>query len=124
MKEQEESEEVKTEHKVIHASKLPVSKARKILRTKGPDAEEFMKFKDGKNVREFGHFIVWLEYHWMQISFLIEFDGMFKFFVIYCAISFFGILLSDVFYSLHMLAIINRIPTLRNVIRSVTLKLG
>jgi hypothetical protein len=96
--------------------------ARKILRTKGPDAAEFMKFKDGRNVREFGHFIVWLEHKWMQISFLIEFDSMFKFFIVYCLISFFGILFSDVFYSLHMLAIINKVPTLKNVIRSVTLK--
>ena len=81
-----------------------------------------MKFKDGKNVREFGHFIVWLEYHWMQVSFIIEYDLMFRFFVVYCAISFLGILISDVFYSFHLLSIINRIPTLKNVIRSVTLK--
>ena len=48
---------------------------------------------------------------------------MFKYFCVYIILSILGFQVSPIFYSFHLLDVINRFPTLGNVIQSVRLKL-
>jgi inositol 1,4,5-triphosphate receptor type 1 len=63
------------------------------------------------------------EYYWISLSFLIS-NGEFIFFVIYYVFSVQGLIQSPVFYSFHLLDVINRFPALQNVILSVTTNLS
>lgn len=101
---------------------MALAEARKVLRQKGPFADEFWITDGEESWRNFGSVFVWLDYVWIQITFIIT-DGMFKFFLVYILISFLGILLSPIFYSFHLLDAVNWFPTLKNVIRSVTLRM-
>lgn len=101
---------------------MPLAEAWKVLRQKGPFADEFWITDGEESRRNFGSVFVWLDYIWIQITFIIT-DGMFKFFLVYIVISFLGILLSPIFYSFHLLDAVNWFPTLKNVIRSVTLRI-
>lgn len=47
-------------------------------------------------------------------------DSMFQYYVLYFGISILGYMSMDIYYSFHLLDIINRIQTLQNVIESVT----
>jgi hypothetical protein len=85
----------------VGARDLPLHEARKILMFKGPFADEFMI--TGK--RDFGHFVVKLEYLWISFTFLLQ-NGTFKYYVIYIMISALGFLVSPIFYSFHLLDVI------------------
>jgi hypothetical protein len=63
------------------------------------------------------------EYYWVSLTFLIS-NGSFIFNVMYFVFSIQGLLQSPVFYSFHLLDVINRSPILQNVIKSVTLNLN
>jgi len=74
---------------------------------------------DGKAVRNLGHLALKLEYYWLSVSFILR-SGEFRFLLIYTCLSLQGLFTSPIFYSFHLLDMINRFPTLNNVIRSVT----
>jgi hypothetical protein len=52
---------------------LSLLDARLVLLTQGPDAVEF-EVEDGNGKKEFGHFILRLEYTWICIRFILQ-DG-------------------------------------------------
>jgi hypothetical protein len=62
------------------------------------------------------------EYYWISLSFLIS-NGEFIFTVMYFVFSMQGLFQSPVFYSFHLLDVINRVPALQNIILTVTLNL-
>lgn len=78
-----------------------------ILMVKGPDATEFTQ--DGET--KFGNIFTWSEFHLFNLYFFIH-DGTFQYYVLYFGFSILGYLSSDIYYSFHLLDVINRIPTL------------
>ena len=79
------------------------------------EAEEEGKFNFHHNALKF-------EYYWVSLSNLINCGG-FIFAVQYLAFSLQGLLQSPVFYAFHLLDVIERFPTLKDVIRSVTMNI-
>ena len=100
---------------MVPARDLPLQEVRRILRTKGPEAAEF----NAENRRDFGHMIVKMEYYWISFTFLLS-NSTFKYFLVYILLSVLGLRISPIFYSFHLLDVINRFATLKNVIQSVT----
>jgi Ca2+/Na+ antiporter len=98
------------------AKQLPLRECRKILKWEGPTAVEFNIEKK----RNFGHLVVLLEYYWISFSYICL-NGTFRYFLTYIAISFLGLFLSPIFYSLHLLDVVGRVPTLGNVVKSVSM---
>ena len=93
-----------------------------ILMLKGPDATEF-KSKSQEDEAEvtynFGNFFTTLEYKLLSFSFFIC-DFTFQFYVLYFGISILGFFSETIYYSFHLLDVINRFSALTNVVRSVT----
>ena len=117
IKEGEKAQSVDHSIQIKPANDLPLSEARKILRLKGPTAHEFNL---GHKGRSFGHWLVAIEYYWISFTFLLS-DPTFKYFLVYILLSVLGFRVSPIFYSFHLLDVINRFPTLKNVIQAVTL---
>jgi len=86
-----------------------------ILIIKGPEAPEFSL---GERVN-FGNWFTTSEFQLFNIYYFIQ-DSTFQYYVLYFGISILGFLSQDIYYSFHLLDVINRIPTLQNVIKSVT----
>ena len=63
--------------------------------------------------------IVKMEYYWISFTFLLS-NSTFKYFLVYILLSVLGLRISPIFYSFHLLDVINRFATLKNVIQSVT----
>ena len=63
--------------------------------------------------------MVRLEYMWTCFSFIIG-NGKVLFLVIYLSLSLLGLFNSPVFYAMQLLDIINRFPSLTNVIKAIT----
>ena len=78
-----------------------------ILIMKGPDAPEFSL----QEVVDFGNWFTWSEYQLFNIYYFIQ-DSTFQYYVLYFGISILGFLSQDIYYSFHLLDVINRIPTL------------
>jgi hypothetical protein len=79
-----------------------------ILLTQGPDADEFqIDDCEDPNKRDFGHFILKLEYIWTCLSFVIG-NGSVTFLIIYATLSLLGLFQSPIFYSMQLLDIIVR----------------
>jgi len=96
-------------------SELPPSVGLEILWKKGPYNPYF--FLTGK--RDFGHLLVHASYYYKNVIFICR-NGKFLFMMFYLVVSILGTALSEITYSLHLLDVINRFKTLRNVVRSVT----
>ena len=79
-------------------------------------------FLDENGKYDFYYNAVRFEYYWVSLSTLIN-NGSFVFSLQYLVISLQGLLQSPVFYSFHLLDLINRLPTLKDVIRSVTMNM-
>ena len=90
--------------------------ARMVLQLYGP--EEF----EENGSYSFGSLAVAFEYYWISLAYLMK-DGNFLFSVQYLAFSLQGMLQSPVFYAFHLLDIVNRLHTLKDVIRSVTMNI-
>lgn len=86
-----------------------------ILMLKGPDAPEF-NLGDQRN---FGNYFTWSEFHLLNIYFFMQ-DSTFQYYVLYFGISLLGKLSTDIYYSFHLLDVINRSPVLQNVMKAVT----
>lgn len=100
----------------LRAKDLPLQAARVLLLTEGPDHHAFVE--DGRP--NFGYVAVDFEQKWIGLSFLMQ-DGGFVFILIYLAFSLQGLFQSPIFYSFHLLDMVNRFPQLQSVIQSVTL---
>ena len=105
-------------YSVVKAADLSNTEARLILLTSGPYSPEF-EVEDNPDAKDFGHVMVRLEYMWTCTSFIIS-NGKVLFLVIYMSLSLLGLFVSPVFYSMQLLDIINRFPSLSNVIRAIT----
>merc|ERR1712216_597045 len=66
---------------------------------------------------------MWFEYYWISLTFLIS-SNEFIFNVMYFVFSIQGLLQSPVFYSFHLLDVINRFGALQDVIKAVTVNLN
>ena len=86
-----------------------------ILYVKGPESKYFLK--DGK--RNFGSNFLKFNYYLKSTVMLLSEPGL-LYAIFYIMVSLFGLLLSPLFYSYHLLDIVVRFETLKNVIRSVT----
>jgi hypothetical protein len=91
------------------------------LQVEGPNSSVFVDETTGK--RNFRKLALKFEYYWISLSYLIS-NGEFIFFVIYYVFSMQGLFQSPVFYSFHLLDVVNRFPALQNVILSVTTNLN
>ena len=60
-----------------------------------------------------------MEFHLYNLYFFFQ-DTTFQYYVLYFGISFLGFYAHELYYSFHLLDVIQRFPTLTNVIRSVT----
>lgn len=103
----------------IKIQDIEVYQARQFLTIEGPYSSVFCD-EDGKFY--FYHNAVKFEYYWVSLSVLIN-NGAFIFSIQYLAFSLQGLLQSPVFYAFHLLDIIQRFPTLKDVIRSVTMNI-
>ena len=101
----------------LEVSKIDMSLASMILAVEGPYSSVFESEKKGEF--NFYHNVVKFEYYWVSLSHLIQ-SGGFIFTIQYLCFSLQGMFQSPVFYSFHLLDVIERFPTLKNVIRSVT----
>lgn len=103
----------------IKVEELEVYQARQFLTIEGPYSSVFLG-EDGSF--NFHHNAVKFEYYWVSVSNLINCGG-FVFAIQYLLFSIQGLLQSPVFYSFHLLDVIERFPTLKDVIRSVTMNI-
>jgi len=90
-----------------------------ILMMKGHDANEF-NIEEG--VRNFGNWFTYSEYHLLNTIFFIQ-DGTFQYYVLYWAISLLGKYSADIYYSFHLLDVINRSVVLQNVMLAISMNL-
>jgi hypothetical protein len=94
---------------------MSIEQTHLLLMSVGPDSHEF---KVGGKLN-FGNFYTWSEYHLFNIFFFIQ-DPVFQYYVLYFGISILGFLSQDIYYSFHLLDVVNRFQTLQNVIKSIT----
>ena len=114
----EESHEIEHIHEDQDLGELPLQTSLTLLWTKGPGSPFFNK--NGK--MEFKHNFVRLIYYYKNLIFVLS-DGRFVFLLFYLIVSILGCAVSEITYCLHLLDVINRFNTLRNVIKSVTYNL-
>lgn len=88
------------------------------MQIEGPYSPVF--YNDVTGQRNFGGISMKFEYYWVSLTFLIS-NGDFIFNVMYFVFSIQGLLQSPVFYSFHLLDVVNRFPELQNVMKSVSL---
>ena len=80
---------------------MPPEMVRKLLLLKGPDNKWF----NLKENRDFGHYLIKIEYYWRSLVFLFEANS-FKYMIFYLIVSILGFAFIEIFYSLHMIDII------------------
>ena len=61
-----------------------------------------------------------MEYNMLNLYFFLS-DRTFQYFILYFGISMLGFLSDELFYSLHLLDVVIRFPSLTDVVRAVTL---
>jgi len=93
----------------LKSQNLDIATNRIILQLEGPYSTVFWDERTKK--RDFASLALAFEYYWISLSFLIS-NGEFIFFVIYYVFSVQGLIQSPVFYSFHLLDVINRFPAL------------
>lgn len=86
-----------------------------ILMLKGPLAPEF-NFEDTVN---FGNIFTWSEYQILTFYFFIQ-DTTFQYYVFYFGISMLGKYSLSIYYSFHLLDVVNRSAVLQNVMKAIT----
>ena len=86
-----------------------------ILMMKGPGCPEF-NLDENQN---FGNYYTWSEYKILNFYFFIQ-DSTFQYFVLYFGISMLGKQSSSIYYSFHLLDVINRSVILQNVMKAIT----
>lgn len=104
----------------LDVNQIGISTCRMILQVEGPYSSVF--YDEFTRKRNFGHVSMLFEYYWISLSFLIS-NGEFIFTVMYFVFSMQGLFQSPVFYSFHLLDVINRVPALQTVIQTVTVNI-
>lgn len=109
----------------IILNELTVSQARLVLAIQGPESPVFNKRCKETNlmVKDFHYRAVKLEYYWTSLTFIMS-NGIFLFTNLYFIFSMQGLFQSPVFYSVHLLDVIQRFPPMQTVVRSVTANIG
>jgi len=87
-----------------------------VLHTKGPNSVEFYEGDE----HSFGNVYTWFDYAVTSVNFMLQ-DNTLKYYIVYAALSFLGHFFLRFFYAMQILVYAVRIPTLNNVIKSVTL---
>jgi hypothetical protein len=107
----------------LSAQQMSYEQTHLILMLRGPGATEFNMARDeeaGKGGgRDFGNFFTTLEYKLLTFTFFIQ-SSTFQYYVLYFAISMLGKQSSSIYYSFHLLDVINRSPILLNVMKAIT----
>jgi hypothetical protein len=88
----------------LEVDEMSYEMTHQILMLKGPDSTEFNLSEDGPN---YGNWFTWSELYLMNMYFFIQ-DPTFQYYVLYFGISLLGKYSSDIYYSLHLLDVINR----------------
>jgi hypothetical protein len=87
----------------------------KLLIYKGPNIPIFNRGK----YKAFGNTFTRSLYLWKNFTFLLN-DSNMKYMLFYIAVSIIGCIANEIAFSLHLLDIISRFPTLQNVIKAIT----
>ena len=99
---------------------LCIEDRRMVLQIEGPYSTLFYNELTGE--RNFGGITMVFEYYWISLTFLISNNNT-LFNIMYFVFSIQGLIQSPVFYSFHLVDIVNRSPMLQNVIKSITLNI-
>jgi hypothetical protein len=99
---------------------MTIEERRNVLQIEGPYSPFF--YNEQTKEMNFGGISLLFEYYWISLTFLIS-NGSTLFNVMYFVFSIQGLLQSPVFYSFHLLDVVNRSTLLQNVIKSVTLNI-
>lgn len=99
----------------LRADELDIKTLRKVLLLEGPDSVVFHYDEDSDGKRKFGSVSMYFEYYWICLTFLAQ-SGEMIFNVMYFVFSIQGLLQSPVFYSFHLLDVVNRFEALQDVI--------
>ena len=105
----------------LKPSDLCIEDVRFVLKMDGPYSSVF-RTQDDQEGYSYGYKAVMFEFYWNSLAFLVS-NGSFLFNLIYFILSMQGLIQSPVFYSTHLLDVINRFSQLQTVIRSVTMNL-
>jgi hypothetical protein len=100
----------------IKPSEIDASITVKLLETLGPNIPIFNR---SQILKDFGNYYTLLIYWWKNFTFIFG-DGEVKYFFFYITVSFVGSFINEIAYSLHLLDVIERFPTLQNVIKAIT----
>jgi len=95
--------------KEITIDDLDIEYLRYVLALEGPTSSIFVNEITGK--RNFGNIGMYFEYYWVSLSFLAS-SGEMIFNIMYFVFSIQGLIQSKVFYSFHLLDVINRFESL------------
>lgn len=98
-------------------SQMSIEQTHLILMSKGPEAEEFNMVK---GVRDYGNRMTQLECKMFDLYFFLQ-DRVFQYYVLYFGVSVLGFYSNELFYSFHLLDVIQRYPTLANVTKAITM---
>ena len=82
----------------------------------GPESTEFNMDKDNAN---FGNFFTRMEFRLINLFFFMQ-DSSFQYYILYFSISVLGFLSDELFYSLQLLDVVVRFPSLTDVVKAVT----
>lgn len=102
--------------KRLSVKEMSIEQTHLILLCKGPEADEFNIDKEKK---DFGNAFTRSEFTLFNWYFFLQ-DGILQYYVLYFGISCLGFFTHEIYYSFHLLDVVVRVPTLTNVIRSVT----
>jgi hypothetical protein len=101
----------------LSVKEMSIEQTHLILMCKGPECAEFNMDK-GK--RDYGNLLTKIDTQLYDIYFFLK-DTTFQYYVLYFGISFLGFYSNELFYSFHLLDVIQRYPTLANVTKSITM---
>lgn len=104
----------------LTADILDIETLRIVLLLEGPYSTVFINPETKK--QDFGSLSMYFEYYWISLTFMAA-DNKFIFFIMYFVFSIQGLLQSPVFYSFHLLDVINRFEALQSVILAITLNI-
>jgi hypothetical protein len=99
----------------LTVDQMSIEQTHLILMVKGPEADEF-NMEEPMNL---GNFFTKAEYWLINVYFFCQ-DGVFRYYVLYFGISVLGFTSHELFYSFHLLDVVQRFNTLGTVILSVT----
>ena len=103
------------EERKLEPWQMPIQTTRMLLHGRGPDCPELNLY--GK--RDLGNLPTRCDYFWISFVFLLE-DYTFRYYIFYLAVAIAGVVASPLFFSIHLFDVVERSPTLINVIQSVT----